>query len=83
MYESKFRLATGDRNVGIVYLPERQPAALPVLILCHGWPSDRTLSPFGEELVARATDAGLAAVNFDFYSSGETGGDPHGMSDGR
>lgn len=83
MRESRFQLATGDRNVGVYYLPDVQQGVLPVLILCHGWPGDRTLNPFGEELVARGTEAGLAVVNFDFFSSGETGGDPHGMSDGR
>lgn len=83
MRESRFQLATGDRNIGVCYLPDMQQALVPVLIICHGWPGDRTLNAFGEQLVARCTEAGLAVVNFDFYSGGETGGDPQGMSDGR
>ena len=83
MRESRFQLADGDRNVGTFYLPETREAPLPVLIICHGWPGDRQLYPFTEALTSRATGAGLAIVTFDFYSSGETGGDPHGMSDGR
>ncbi len=83
MRESRFQLANGDRNVGTFYLPDERRAPLPALIVCHGWPGDRRLSPFTEELVARATEVGAAVVTFDFYSSGETGGDPRGMSDGR
>ncbi len=83
MRESRFQLADGDRNVGRLYSPDEWHHSLPVLVVCHGWPGDQRLYPFTEELCVRATGAGLAIVTFDFYSSGETGGDPAGMSDRR
>jgi dienelactone hydrolase len=83
MHEETFRLDFGDRNVGSLFLPDEASTSLPVLIICHGWPSDRHLYEFPAELVARGTAAGMAVVTFDFYSSGDTGGDPSGMSDGR
>ncbi len=33
MRESRFQLATGDRNVGTLYLPDERREPLPVLIL--------------------------------------------------
>src|SRR5919199_5100146 len=83
MREEIFQIDFGDRNVGSLFLPEGASTTLPVLVICHGWPSDRHLYEFPAELVARGTDAGMAVVTFDFYSSGDTGGDPSGMSDAR
>jgi dipeptidyl aminopeptidase/acylaminoacyl peptidase len=78
-----YQLADGDRNVGTVYLPEKQAAAVPVLVVCGGGISDRQPGPFTVELCTRLTEAGAGVVTFDFYSTGETGGDPSDWTYGR
>lgn len=83
MKEILFRLDSGDRNVGTAYLPDHQSEPLPVLILCHGWGGDRTVDPFTKALCQCSVEASLAVVTFDFYGSGETGGDFRFMTDGR
>ena len=83
MHESRFQLPGGDRNVGTVYLPEERPTTVPVLIVCLGGATHRQPFPFTAELCARAMDAGLAVVTFDFYSWGETAGDPREGTYGR
>src|ERR687886_1300173 len=83
MPASRFQLAGGDRNVGTVYLPEERPPTVPVLIVCLGGVTHRQPFPFTAELCARAMNAGLAVVTFDFYSWGETAGDPRRGTYGR
>jgi dienelactone hydrolase len=83
MNASRFQLPGGDRNVGTVYLPEVGPTTVAVLIVCLGGATHRQLFPFTAELCARAVDAGLAVVTFDFYSWGETAGDPRQGTYGR
>lgn len=83
MKRTNFRLSEGDQNAGTVYLPDHPAGPMPVMIYCHGWGGDRTLSAFPQELCSRLTDAGMALVTFDFYGCGETGGPYDQMTYGR
>jgi uncharacterized protein len=83
MHSTSFQLADGDRNVGTMYLPASPPVCGSVLIVCHGWQGDRTLTPFTTELVERLTAHGMAVVTFDFFGCGDTGGDYAEMTYGR
>ena len=71
MYQYDFKLNTGDKNVGTVYLPFEDCVKLPVLIYCHGWGGDRSLPAVLQLLL----DKQIAIVSFDFYAGGDTGGD--------
>ena len=70
-----FRLSTGDKNVGTVYLPQEGVANIPVIIYCHGWGGRRQLWTPTQALSDRAMKEGIALVTFDFYGCGDTGGD--------
>lgn len=83
MKSRDFRLAAGDRNAGTVYLPDPHGDRMPVMIYCHGWGGDRTLSAFPQELCSQLIEAGMAFVTFDFYGCGETGGPYEQMTYGR
>lgn len=75
MYIYDFKLETGDRNVGTVYLPSEEAVNVPVIIYCHGWAGRRQLWIPTEALCERAVDEGMAFITFDFFGCGETGGD--------
>ncbi len=83
MRQARFQLASGDRNVGTVYLPEGRQGRGPALVVCFGSASDQKPNPFTAELCARGPEAGLAVVTFDVYGWGETGGNPDGWTYGR
>jgi len=69
-----FRLETGDKNYGEVYLPDNFTGKLPVIIYCHGWGGNRQLGPMAKVLRDRAMQLNYAFVAFDFFGCGETGG---------
>ena len=75
LFSYEFRLETGDRNKGTVYLPNEESLNLPVIIYCHGWAQNRRLWPPIKKLCDKAMAANIAFVTFDFYGCGETGGD--------
>jgi pimeloyl-ACP methyl ester carboxylesterase len=79
----KFRLETGDRNAGTVYLPDSQNGRIPVLVYCHGWGASQKLPPVMTSLWPRFEDVGAGLLAFDFFGCGETGGDYGQMSYGR
>jgi len=84
MFSLEFQLATGDKNIGTVYLPDEHATGLPVMIYCYGWGGNRTLTWPGEDVLRDSAVAnGYAFVAFDFYARGDTGGDPSLMSYGR
>ncbi len=83
MNQFDFKLETGDRNSGTVYLPETVDHKLPVVIYCHGWGVNRKLGPSVHSLCAALTEASAALVAFDFWGCGETGGSYRQMSYGR
>jgi len=79
-----FRLETGDKNYGEVYLPDEYAQGIPVMIYCYGWGGNRQLTWPGEDVLRdRAVASGFAFVAFDFYARGDTGGDPGLMTYGR
>jgi dipeptidyl aminopeptidase/acylaminoacyl peptidase len=71
MKKYNFILETGDKNVGSVYLPDRDYGKLPVLIYSHGWGGNRSLGAVLKKLL----DKNFALVTFDYYGCGDTGGD--------
>jgi pimeloyl-ACP methyl ester carboxylesterase len=75
MIHYDFRLSSGDRNVGTVYLPDQDSLNLPVMIYCHGWGGSRKLHHFTRKLCERTIATNMAFVAFDFFGCGETGGD--------
>ena len=75
MFTYDFKLDTGDKNVGTVYLPDEAAADIPVIIYCHGWGGNRELYPTMQCLCERALRENMAVVTFDFYGCGDTGGD--------
>lgn len=83
MKTQTFRLETGDRNAGTVYLPDHVEGRIPVLVYCHGWGGSQKLPPVIEQLRPRLEARGAAVLTFDFYGCGETGGDYSGMTYGR
>ena len=74
MYTYDFRLLTGDKNIGTVYLPQEDAVNIPVIIYCHGWGGRRQLWTPTQALCDRAMSEGIALVTFDFYGCGDTGG---------
>jgi len=75
MYSFDFLLANDDETKGTVYLPGAHAANLPVVIYCHGWGGNRSLSAPVSLLCEKALASGIAFVTFDFFGCGETGGD--------
>jgi len=75
MYTYDFKIENSDKNVGSVYLPDKNITDLPVIIYCHGWKSRRQLWAPTEMLCQMAIDNNMALVTFDFFGCGETGGD--------
>jgi len=85
MMQYDFRLETGDRNAGTVYLPDNPSRPLPVVIHCHGWGGSIRRSPI-EPIVSLSKalpTLPAALVDFDFFGCGETGGDYSEMTYGR
>jgi len=80
MFAYDFRLVNNDCTLGTVYLPDAAAAHLPVVIYCHGWGGDRTLSAPVSQICEHALASGLAFVAFDFFGCGETGGDYRRMT---
>lgn len=80
MFIYDFRLETGDRNTGTVYLPERNAVNTPVIIYCHGWGGSRQLCPVTKLICDMTANKGVAFVTFDFFGCGETGGDYRQMT---
>jgi len=67
-----FRLDSGDKNTGTVYLPDEYIGEkLPVLIYSHGWGGNRGLGA----VLQRVLEKEIALVSFDYFGCGETGGD--------
>ncbi len=83
MKTSRFRLLTGDRNAGDVFLPDDADGKLPVVVYCHGWGGNRLPGGSTRAVLDRAVRAGMAFVTFDFFGCGETGGSYSEMSYGR
>ena len=84
MQTISFRLETGDKNYGEVYLPDAFSGKLPVMIYCYGWGGNRQLTWPGEDVQRdRAVAANFAFVAFDFFARGDTGGDPGLVTYGR
>ena len=80
MHTFSFTLPDGDQNAGDVYLPHESAVCAPVLVYCHGWGGGKTLSAPMDGIVTRALQEGMAVVAFDFFGSGETGGDMRDMT---
>ncbi|MCL2195734.1 MAG: alpha/beta fold hydrolase [Oscillospiraceae bacterium] len=72
-----FRLATGDRNYGEVYLPDAFTGKLPVMIHCHGGGMGAYGNLGGSRALMRDVGLarGMASVMFDCFAAGKTGGD--------
>jgi pimeloyl-ACP methyl ester carboxylesterase len=83
MKKSDFRIDSGDKNFGNVYLPGSFIGKIPVIIYCHGWGGNKDLGPAPAALCNAATGSSMGFVGFDFFGSGETGGDFNQMSYGR
>ena len=75
MFKYDFKLQAGDFNVGTVYLPNETATDIPVIIYCHGWGGNRSITKPIQVLCDTAMEAGIALVTFDFFGCGETGGD--------
>ncbi len=75
MFKYDFRLTSGDKNVGTVYLPKIDVINIPVIVYCHGWGGRRQLWTPTEKLCEQAMKENIAFVTFDFFGCGETGGD--------
>ena len=75
MFTFNFKLDTGDKNAGTVYLPTENSFDVPVIIYCHGFCGNRELYPTAKSLCDRAIKEGFAFVTFDFFGCGDTGGD--------
>jgi dipeptidyl aminopeptidase/acylaminoacyl peptidase len=75
MFTFDFKLEEGDKNVGTVYLPNKNDKNLPVIIYCHGWGGKRQLWTPTEKLCETAIGNNIALVTFDFFGCGDTGGD--------
>jgi len=82
MFKFDFKLTSGDKNVGTVYLPNKNSRNIPVIIYCHGWNGNRYLSDYPTMLpiCERAMQENIAIVAFDFFGFGETGGDHSKMT---
>jgi len=80
MISYDFKLTTGDKNVGTVYLPSEDAMNIPVIVYCHGWGGRRQLWTPTQVLCDNAIKAGTALVTFDFFGCGETGGDYQQMT---
>lgn len=80
-----FRLETGDKNYGEVYLPDTFTGRLPVLIYCHGGGMGCCGDLGGYSAAARdyAVAHGIAFATFDCFAGGKTGGDYGRMTYGR
>lgn len=78
-----FRLETGDRNVGTVYLPDGVEGPIPVLVYCHGWGGSQQLPPVIAALQPQLEARGVAVLAFDFFGCGATGGSYSEMTYGR
>jgi len=80
-----FRLETGDKNYGEVYLPDEFSGKLPVIIHCHGGGMGTSGNLGGYSLTARdaAIARGMAFATFDCFAGGKTGGDYGKMTYGR
>jgi len=80
-----FRLETGDKNYGEVYLPDQFSGELPVLIYCHGGGMGCCGNLWGYGAAARdhAVASGMAFATFDCFAGGKTGGDYGKMTYGR
>lgn len=83
MYTYDFKLDSGDKNVGTVYLPDKNNMSRPVIIYCHGWGVTRSLNPSTKKLMEEALANNMAFVTFDNYGCGDTGGDFSKMTYGR
>ena len=83
MIEREFRLDIGDRNFGVVYLPDGDLSNLPVLVYCHGWGGDHQLAPAISEFRDMMIPQRWAIVAFAFYACGETHGNTRETSYGR
>ena len=72
-----FRLETGDKNYGEVYLPDEFSGKLPVMIYCHGSGTNCSGKPMGFHATVRdkAIAEGMAYATFDCYAGQRTGGD--------
>ena len=66
-----FKLTTGDKNVGTVYLPDDYSGKIPVIVYSHGWGGNRSYG----DVLQKLFPAKMAWVTFDYYGCGETGGD--------
>jgi len=75
VFSYDFMLPSGDKNVGTVYLPDKDAVNVPVIISCHGWGGNRQLWGTFSTLCDRAMNEGIALVAFDFFGCGDTGGD--------
>ena len=71
-----FKLTTGDKNAGTVYLPDDYDGTLPVIVYSHGWGGDRSYGNVLRKLFPQK----IAWVTFDYYGCGETGGDYRQMT---
>jgi len=80
MISYDFKLTTGDKNVGTVYLPSEDAMNIPIIVYCHGWGGRRQLWTPTQVLCDNAIKAGSALVTFDFFGCGETGGDYQQMT---
>jgi len=72
-----FRLETGDKNYGEVYLPDQFSGRLPVIIYCHGNGTNCSGKPMGFHATVRdkAIAEGIVYATFDCYAGQRTGGD--------
>jgi len=72
-----FRLETGDKNYGEVYLPDESTGKLPVIIYCHGSGTNCSGKPMGFHAAVRdkAIAEGMAYATFDCFAGLRTGGD--------
>jgi len=75
MFTYDFQLSNDDRNIGTVYLPNKDAKNIPVIIYCHGWGASRQLWLPSEKICRKAIETNMALVTFDFYGCGDTGGD--------
>ena len=74
MFTCDFQISTADKNIGTVYLPNKDSMNIPVIIYCHGWGGSRQLWLPTEKLCEQAISANMALVTFDFFGCGDTGG---------
>src|SRR5688572_6723951 len=69
----------GDDCAAWLYLPADRAAAVPCVVMAHGFASTREeqLAAFGE----RFAQAGFAALIFDYRHFGDSGGEPRQLLD--